>query len=119
VSRQIPNGVYRSLVIRGLLTSTHMLTADGREALANSIVLSNQFRRSLLAMPIFHAPPHFPVAAFLRSRAALSFATGEVFSNWAIAPSTCRTRTVVGVSSVRKSGAVAGISEMPSDLRKS
>jgi hypothetical protein len=55
VSRQIPNGVYRSLVIRGLLTSTHMLTADGREALANCTVLSNQVRRSLLAMPIFQA----------------------------------------------------------------
>jgi hypothetical protein len=60
-------------------------------------------------------PPHLPVAAFLRSRAALSFATRDVFSNWAIAPSTCRTSTAVGVSSVKKSGAVAGISEILSD----
>jgi hypothetical protein len=64
-------------------------------------------------------PPHLPVAAFLRSRAALSFATSDVLSNCAIAPSTCRTSTAVGVSSVKKSGAVAGIREMPSDFRKS
>ena len=36
------------------------------------------------------------------------------FSNCAMAPSTCRTSTAVGVSSVKKSGAVAGISVMPS-----
>jgi hypothetical protein len=55
--RQIPNGVYRSLVIRGLLSSTHILTANGREALADCTILSNQFRRSLLAMPTFQASP--------------------------------------------------------------
>ena len=48
----MPNGVYRSLVIRGLLTSTHALTADGREASASCTVLSEQFRRSLLAIPV-------------------------------------------------------------------
>jgi hypothetical protein len=51
---------------------------------------------------------NFKTAAFLRSRAALSLATREVFSNWAIAPSTCRTSTAVGVSSVKKSGTAAG-----------
>ena len=40
--RQMPNGVYRSLVIRGLLTSSHKLTADGREALASCTLLSDQ-----------------------------------------------------------------------------
>jgi len=52
MAESMPNGVYRSLVIRGLLTGTHTLTADGREALARCTVLSNQFRESLLAMPI-------------------------------------------------------------------
>jgi hypothetical protein len=52
VSRQVPNGVYRSLVIRGLLTSSHKLTPDGREALASCMLLSEQFRGLLLAMPI-------------------------------------------------------------------
>jgi hypothetical protein len=37
-------------------------------------------------------------------RAALSLATSDAFSNWAIAPSTCRTSTAVGVSSKKKSG---------------
>jgi len=54
-------------------------------------------------------PPHLPVTAFLRSRAALSLATSEVFSNCAIALSTWRRSTAVGVSSVKKSGADAGI----------
>jgi hypothetical protein len=51
MEKNVPNGVYRSLVIRGLLTSTHRLTADGCEALANCRALSDKFRRSLLAMP--------------------------------------------------------------------
>lgn len=34
LERTVPYGVYRSLVIRGLLTSAHRLTADGSEALA-------------------------------------------------------------------------------------
>jgi hypothetical protein len=55
------------------------------------------------------APSDLPVTAFLRSRAALSLATSEVFSNCAIALSTWRTSTAVGVSSVKKSGADAGI----------
>jgi len=49
-SKNIPNRVYRSLVIRGLLASAHTLTSDGREALANCKILSNHFHRSLLAM---------------------------------------------------------------------
>jgi hypothetical protein len=49
--KNIPNGVYRSLIIRGLLTNTHRLTADGCELLANCQILSDQFRRTLLAMP--------------------------------------------------------------------
>src|SRR5262245_8251905 len=52
VSRQVPNGVYRSLVIRGLLTSSLNLTPDGREALASCTLLSEPFRGSLLARPI-------------------------------------------------------------------
>ena len=39
-------------------------------------------------------PPHLPVAAFLRSRAALSFATKAAFSNCETAPRTCRTRLI-------------------------
>jgi hypothetical protein len=39
------------------------------------------------------------------SRAAFSLATRLAFSNWAMAPSTWRTRTAVGVSSRKKSGA--------------
>jgi hypothetical protein len=50
--KNMPNGVYRSLIMRGLLTNTHRLTADGCEALANCQILSNKFRRSLLAMPM-------------------------------------------------------------------
>lgn len=55
IEKKIPNGVYRSLVIRGLLTSTHRLTADGGEALAGCTVLSDKFRRSLLSMPMVRA----------------------------------------------------------------
>jgi len=51
-SRQVPNGVHRSLVIRGLLTSSHRLTTDGRDALASCTLLSEKFREMLLAMPI-------------------------------------------------------------------
>ena len=50
-SRQMPNGVYRSLVIRGLLTSSHKLTTDSREALASCTLLSDKFRETLLARP--------------------------------------------------------------------
>jgi hypothetical protein len=49
--KNIPNGVYRSLIIRGLLTNSYRLTADGCERLANCQILSDQFRRTLLAMP--------------------------------------------------------------------
>jgi hypothetical protein len=62
VSRQVPNGVYRSLVIRGLLTSSHKLTPDGRESLASCTLLSEQFRGSLLAMPIVQ-PSRLPTRA--------------------------------------------------------
>jgi hypothetical protein len=48
---KMPNGVYRSLVIRGLLTSSHRLTTDGREALCNCTILSEKFHRALLAIP--------------------------------------------------------------------
>jgi hypothetical protein len=41
-------------------------------------------------------PSHLPSRARLRSRAALSLATVDAFSNCAMAPSTCRTRTAVG-----------------------
>jgi hypothetical protein len=51
-SKNIPNGVYRSLVIRGLLTSAHRLTADCREALTNCTILSDKFRGLRLAMPV-------------------------------------------------------------------
>lgn len=50
--KNVPNGVYRSLIIRGLLTNTHRLTADGCEVLADCQILSDKFRRSLLAMPM-------------------------------------------------------------------
>jgi TPR repeat protein len=53
----------------------------------------------------------------MRSRAALSLATSDAFSNWAIAPRTCRTRTAVGVSSVKKSGAVASRKYKPLPMR--
>jgi hypothetical protein len=56
-------------------------------------------------------PPHLPVAARLRSRAAFSLATVDAFSNCAMAPSTWRTSTAV--SSVKWSGALAGISVTP------
>jgi hypothetical protein len=49
-SRQVPNGVHRSLVIRGLLTSSQ--TTDGRDALASCTLLSEKFREILLAVPI-------------------------------------------------------------------
>ena len=52
ISRQMPNGVYRSLVIRGLLTSSHRLTTDGLDALASCTLLSEKFREVLLALPI-------------------------------------------------------------------
>jgi len=48
-------------------------------------------------------------AAILRSWAALSLAIVVALSNCAMAPRTCRTRTAVGVSSVKKSGAVVSI----------
>ena len=59
-------------------------------------------------------PPHFSPAAILRSRAAFNFATSAAFSNCATAPSTCRIRIEVGVSVVKWSGAVVGISDTPS-----
>ena len=52
VPRQMPNGVYRSLIIRGLLTSSRQLTLDGYEALASCSLLSEKFRETLLAVPI-------------------------------------------------------------------
>jgi len=52
ISSQMPNGVYRSLVIRGLMTSSHRLTTDGRDALASCTLLSEKFREILLAVPI-------------------------------------------------------------------
>src|SRR5262245_38157197 len=48
----MPNGVYRSLIIRGLLTSSRQLTLDGYEALASCSLLSEKFRETLLAVPI-------------------------------------------------------------------
>jgi len=68
---------------------------------------------------ILFLPSHLIPAARLRSRATFNLATSDAFSNCAIAPKTWRTRTAVGVSSVKKSGAVAGMSVTPSDLRKS
>src|SRR5271165_6119556 len=48
-----------------------------------------------------------PVAIRLRLRAAASLATRVVFSNSAMAPRTWRTRTAVGVSSMKCVGALA------------
>ena len=65
-----------------------------------------------LRLGIALRPSHLPVASRLRSRAALSLATMVALSNWAMAPSTRRTRTAVaGVSSRKKSGALAGKSQ--------
>ena len=47
-------------------------------------------------------PSHLPAVARLRSREAFSLATSEAFSNCAMAPSTWRTSTAVGVSSTRR-----------------
>ena len=58
-------------------------------------------------------PSHLPSRARLRSRAAFSLATRLAFSNCAMAPSTWRTRTAVGVSSMKKSGALAGMRSIP------
>jgi hypothetical protein len=49
-------------------------------------------------------PSHLASRTRLRSRAAFNLATRQAFSNWAMAPSTWRTRTAVGLSSRKKSG---------------
>ncbi len=64
-------------------------------------------------------PSHLPSRARLRSRAAFSLATRLAFSNCAMAPSTWRTRTAVGVSSRKKSGADAGMRSIPSPFSMS
>jgi hypothetical protein len=53
-----------------------------------------------------------PVAIRLRLRAAASLATRVVFSNSATAPKTWRTRTAVGVSSMKCVGADAATREI-------
>ena len=70
VSEHMPNGVYRSLVIRGLLTSTHTLTADGRATLANCTILSDKFRQLLLALPVVRASRRSTRSAAERSSRA-------------------------------------------------
>jgi hypothetical protein len=47
LERTVPYGVYRSLVIRGLLTSAHRLTADGYDAWPNA----KRFKRSSCPKP--------------------------------------------------------------------
>jgi hypothetical protein len=49
-SSRMPHGVYRSLVIKGLLTSRrdgYALTNDGRAAFAHCPVSSHEFRQAL------------------------------------------------------------------------
>jgi hypothetical protein len=58
-------------------------------------------------------PPHLPSRARFLSRAALNLAIRLAFWNCAIAPSTWRTNTAVGVSSRKKSGALAGMRSIP------
>jgi len=50
-SNRMPHGVYRSLVIKGLLTSHregYAVTNEGRAAVARCPVFSDQFRQALL-----------------------------------------------------------------------
>ena len=74
--KNIPNGVYRSLIIRGLLTNTHRLTADGCELLANCQILSDQFRRTVLAMPSMAAvSPQWQPNTFQKDKGVVVIAT--------------------------------------------
>ena len=45
---RLPHGVYRALVIRGLLTAKHELTDEGRAAFDHCELLSRHFRDVLL-----------------------------------------------------------------------
>jgi len=54
-----------------------------------------------------------PVESRFRFRAAASFATRVAFSNCATALRTWRTRTAVGVSSMKKVGALDAMTLMP------
>jgi hypothetical protein len=58
-------------------------------------------------------PSHLPFARRFRFREAASLATVVAFSNCATAPSTCRTRIAVGVSSVKNVGADAAMRVTP------
>jgi hypothetical protein len=87
----------------------------GRSALNAFTAVTKAGSRSMYVLR--RPPQRLPVSRCLRSRAALSLATRDAFSNCAMATSTCRTSTAVSVSSTRKSGAVAGISVTPR-LRK-